>query len=112
MQFGNTTALLEGDAESPSEARMLAQGGLHSDFLKIGHHGSRTSTTPDFLAAVAPSWAAISVGEHNFYGHPNPKVLEDLQDAHVRTFRTDMLGLSTFYFDGNSVQGVTWVETR
>lgn len=108
MRYGNTTALLEGDAEFPSEDRMLAEGGLHSDFLKVGHHGSRTSTTPDFLAAVAPSWAAISVGRRNFYGHPRPEVLEELQSAHVNTYRTDMLGLSTFYLDGNSVRAAVW----
>jgi len=87
---------------------MLREGGLHSDFLKVGHHGSRTSTTPDFLSAVAPSWAAISVGRRNFYGHPRPEVLAELQDAHVRTFRTDLLGLSTFYFDGASVGAEVW----
>jgi competence protein ComEC len=108
MRYGNTTALLEGDAEAPSEARMLAEGGLRSDFLKVGHHGSRTSTTPDFLAAVSPSWAAISVGHRNFYGHPRPEVLAELQSAHVRTCRTDLLGLSTFYLDGNSVHAEVW----
>jgi competence protein ComEC len=108
MRYGHTTALLEGDAESPSEDRMLAEGGLQSDFLKVGHHGSRTSTTPAFLAAVSPSWAAISVGRRNFYGHPRPEVLDELQSARVRTFRTDMLGLSTFYLDGNSVYAAVW----
>lgn len=108
IRYGNTTALLEGDAESPSETRMLAEGGLHSDFLKVGHHGSRTSTTPDFLAAVSPSWAAISVGRRNFYGHPRYEVLDELQSARVRTYRTDMLGLSTFYLDGTRVQASVW----
>jgi competence protein ComEC len=104
MRYGRTSALLEGDAEAPSESRMLARGGLHSDFLKVGHHGSRTSTTPDFLAAVAPSYAAVSVGRRNFYGHPRREVLEQLQDAHVLTWRTDMLGMSTFYLDGDRVE--------
>ena len=108
MRYGNTTALLEGDAESPSEDRMLAEGGLHSDFLKVGHHGSRTSTTPGFLTAVSPSWAGISVGHRNFYGHPRVEVLEELQGARVRTYRTDMLGLSTFYLDGNKVWADVW----
>ena len=91
-----------------SEDRMLAEGGLHADFLKVGHHGSRTSTTPDFLAAVSPAWAAISVGRRNFYGHPRQEVLDELQSARVRTFRTDTLGLSTFYLDGNSVRTAVW----
>ncbi|HEX4006186.1 MAG TPA: ComEC/Rec2 family competence protein [Acidobacteriaceae bacterium] len=108
VRYGVTTALLEGDAESPSEARMLARGGLHADLLKVGHHGSRTSTTPAFLAAVSPTYAAISVGRRNFYGHPRFDVLEQLQDAHVRTWRTDTFGLSTFYLDGKGVQTAVW----
>ncbi|MGC2620241.1 MAG: ComEC/Rec2 family competence protein, partial [Acidobacteriaceae bacterium] len=110
MRWGQTSALLEGDAESPSEARMLARGGLHSDLLKVGHHGSRTSTTPDFLAAVSPGYAAISVGRRNFYGHPRQEVLEQLQAAHVLTWRTDRLGLSTFYLDGKRVQAAVWAD--
>lgn len=112
MRYGKTTALLEGDAESPSEARMVARGDLHADFLKVGHHGSRTSTTPEFLAAVAPSYAAISVGRRNFYGHPRYEVLGELQDAHVLTWRTDMTGLSTFYLDGSRVETAVWAEER
>ena len=79
IQYGQTSALLEGDAEAPSEARMIAEGLHHSDLLKIGHHGSRTSTTPPFLAAVTPSYAVISVGSRNLYGHPRREVLEELQ---------------------------------
>ncbi len=103
IQYGRTSALLEGDAEAPSEARMIAEGLPHSDLLKIGHHGSRTSTTPPFLAAVSPSYAAISVGSRNLYGHPRYEVLEELQAAHIRAYRTDALGVSTFYLDGNRV---------
>jgi competence protein ComEC len=110
MRIGATSALLEGDAEAPSETRMVARGDLHADFLKVGHHGSRTSTTPAFLAAVSPGFAGISVGRRNFYGHPRREVLEELQAAHVRTWRTDMLGLSTFYLDGRSVQASVWAE--
>jgi competence protein ComEC len=110
LHYGDSSALLEGDAEGPSEERMLAEGNLHADFLKVGHHGSRTSTTPAFLAAVSPGWASISVGRRNFYGHPRPEILEELQSAHVRTFRTDTLGLSTVYFDGNSVRASAWAS--
>jgi competence protein ComEC len=108
IQYGQTAALLEGDAEAPSEQRMLADsqlhpGQLHSDLLKVGHHGSRTSTTPAFLAAVSPRYAAISVGQRNLYGHPRLEVLQELQSAHARTWRTDTLGLVTFYLDGKQV---------
>jgi competence protein ComEC len=108
LSWDGRSALLEGDAEAPSEERMLAQGGLHADLLKVGHHGSHTSTTPGFLAAVRPEWAAISVGRRNFYGHPNRDVLEQLEQAHVRTYRTDMLGLSTFELDSRGVHAEVW----
>jgi competence protein ComEC len=104
IQYGQTSALLEGDAEAPSESRMIAEGLRHSDLLKIGHHGSRTSTTAPFLAAVSPSYAVISVGGRNLYGHPRREVLEELQSVHIRSYRTDTLGISTFYLDGNRVQ--------
>lgn len=108
ISYGQTSALLEGDAEAPSEARMVALGGLHSDLLKVAHHGSKTSTTPRFLAAVSPSYAAISVGLHNYYGHPKLETLEKLETAHVRTYRTDLLGASTFYLDGKRVTTAGW----
>jgi competence protein ComEC len=107
ISFGQTSALLEGDAEGPSEDRMLHSAKLHSDLLKVGHHGSRTSTTPDFFQAVSPSFAIISVGRRNMYGHPRHEVLEELQEAHVRTYRTDMLGLTTFYLEGKQVTSET-----
>ena len=103
IQYGQTSALLEGDAETPSEHRMVVEGLGHSDLLKIGHHGSRTSTTPPFLAAVSPTYAAISVGSHNLYGHPRREVLDELESKHIRTYRTDSLGPSTFYLDGREV---------
>ena len=112
VSYGKTSALLEGDAEAPSEARMVAAGGLKSDLLKVGHHGSKTSTTPAFLAAVSPSWSAISVGRRNFYGHPRHEVLEALQAVHVATYRTDMLGLTSFYLDGEHVDAQPWAATR
>jgi len=105
IQYGATSAMLEGDAEAPSEQRMVAEDGqsLHADLLKVGHHGSRTSTTPPFLADVAPSFAVISVGRRNYYGHPRIEILNELQAAKIRTWRTDALGVSTFYLDGKQV---------
>ena len=90
---------------------MIAAGGLKSDLLKAGHHGSKTSTTPTFLAAVSPSYSAISVGRRNFYGHPRHEVLGELQAAHVATYRTDMLGLTSFYLDGEHVTARPWAAT-
>jgi competence protein ComEC len=100
--YGKTSVLLEGDAQAASEQQMLAEE-LHADLLKIGHHGSKTSTTPRFLAAVAPTYAVISVAHRNPYGHPKLEILHRLQDDHVRTFRTDAIGATSFYLDGRSV---------
>jgi competence protein ComEC len=107
VAYGKTSVLLEGDAEAPSERQMLSEP-LHADLLKVGHHGSRTSTTSRFLAEVAPTWAVISVAHRNPYGHPKREVLQRLQDNHVRTFRTDAMGATSFYLDGNSVSAQPW----
>jgi competence protein ComEC len=103
LQFGQSSALLEGDAESPSEQQMVAASltnpaaALGPDtLLKVGHHGSRTSTTPEFLALVAPQDAVISVGRNNTFGHPRPEIIQRLHDAHALVFRTDQFGLTTF----------------
>ncbi|HUD22919.1 MAG TPA: ComEC/Rec2 family competence protein [Acidobacteriaceae bacterium] len=103
LQFGRASALLEGDAEAPSEHQMVyaslinpaAQLGPDT-LLKVGHHGSRTSTTPEFLALAAPQDAVISVGRNNTFGHPRPEIIQRLADAHARVFRTDQFGLTTF----------------
>ena len=102
VAYGKTSVLLEGDAQAATERQMLSEE-LHSDLLKVGHHGSKTSTTPRFLAAVAPTYAVISVAHHNPYGHPKMEILHRLQDDHIRTFRTDAMGATSFYLDGNSV---------
>jgi competence protein ComEC len=102
VAFGATSVLLEGDAEAPVEEAMLAEPGLASTLLKVGHHGSLTSTRPQFLARVAPQWAVISCGLRNRYGHPRKEVLEELEAARVRTFSTDINGAACFRLDGKS----------
>jgi len=103
LQFDRSSALLEGDAEAPSEHAMTyaAHSGLGptlgpDTLLKVGHHGSMTSTTPEFLALVAPQDAVISVGRNNTFGHPRPEIIARLAAAHARIFRTDQFGLTTF----------------
>ncbi len=112
LAYGATSALLEGDAEAKAEAGMVQAGLEHADVLKVGHHGSLTSTTPEFLAALAPKYGAISCGRRNFYGHPKMGTLEKLQAAGVRTYRTDTLGESEFFLDGERVSGGTWEELQ
>jgi competence protein ComEC len=98
LQFGQASALLAGDAERPSEDAMLAAGLIHPvTLLKVGHHGSRTSSNPEFLAAAQPREAVISVGRHNPFGHPRGEVVERFAGEHTRLFRTDLFGLTTFH---------------
>jgi competence protein ComEC len=103
IAYGGTSVLLEGDAENEVERAMLGEQNLESTLLKVGHHGSTTSTTPEFLARVAPQLAVISCGLRNRYGHPRQEILEALQAANVRTFRTDTQGISCFALDGKAV---------
>ena len=102
-RYGATSILLTGDAEAPEEREILSEGDLQSTVLKVGHHGSLTSTGGEFLARVAPSWAVISCGIHNHFGHPRPEILTELQTDQVRTFRTDIDGTTCLLLDGKSV---------
>lgn len=102
ISYGNTGILLAGDVERKME-KFVAAESPRADVLKVAHHGSATSTTAELLQAVQPRFAAISVGAYNSFGHPRSSVLARLQAAHVRTYRTDMLGLVTFLLDGKTV---------
>ena len=112
VSYRATSVLLEGDAEAPIEQGMLAEQGLESTLLKVGHHGSVTSTRPEFLARVAPQWAVISCGLHNRYGHPREEVLAELQAAHVQTLSTDINGASCFELDGSHVKASAFCGMR
>ncbi|MCU1302523.1 MAG: internalization-related competence protein ComEC/Rec2 [Candidatus Sulfotelmatobacter sp.] len=103
VSYNNTSVLLEGDAEKAVERRIAALYHPHADLLKVGHHGSATSTTPEILQAVHPTFAIISVGYGNSFGLPKPAVLQRLQASGVRVYRTDLDGAITFYLDGHSV---------
>lgn len=105
VHYGAAAALLSGDAEHASEAR-IARHHPRAQFLKIDHHGSGTSTGPELLQAVQPQYAVISVGAHNHFGHPTAKVLQRLEDAHVLTHRTDTEGAVTFLLDKSGLTTV------
>ena len=97
IQYGKSSVLLEGDAEAPSEREMLAHGRVAAvTLLKVGHHGSRTSTTQEFLDAAAPKDAVVSVGRGNTFGHPRYEVIERIAQARIKLYRTDQFGLTTF----------------
>ena len=97
IQYGGSSVLLEGDAEAPSERTMLATGRITPvTLLKIGHHGSKTSTTQEFFAATAPRDAVVSVGKGNTFGHPRFEVIERIAAGRTKLYRTDEFGLTTF----------------
>jgi competence protein ComEC len=103
LRFGDRNILLPGDAEKLAEHKILEENSadlLHSDILKVGHHGGKNSTIPEFLAAVHPQIGIISVGEANPYGHPSPELLERLQGAGVHILRTDRDGAVHVLTDG------------
>ena len=97
VELGRGSVLLEGDAEGPSERAMVAGGRVRPvTLLKVGHHGSRSSTTDDFFRAARPKEAVVSVGKGNTFGHPRGEVIGRIAGAGVRMFRTDEFGLTTF----------------
>lgn len=102
VALAGTTALLEGDAERPAERRIVEQH-PEAALLKVAHHGSASATSSELLATVRPRYAVISAGSRNVYGHPRREVLQRLQEAGVKTYRTDMTGAVSFYLDGKSV---------
>lgn len=105
LTYGKFSMMFTGDAEKEEEKTILDKGGtLKSDVLKAGHHGSRTSTSPAFLKAVAPKEAFISCGQGNDYGHPHKVTLDKLEKAKVKVYRTDRNGTVTLTSDGSSYQ--------
>lgn len=107
LTYGKTSFLLMGDAEKEEESDLIASGAnLSADVLKIGHHGSSTSTTDGFLYAVKPHYAAISVADDS-NGLPNKQVLKRLKDAKVMAYRTDVSGTVIFLSDGENITVVS-----
>ena len=106
IDYGNTSFLFTGDMERDAEMDLLdywEESELKSTVLKIGHHGSDTSTSYYFLWAVEPSYAVISVGENNTYGHPTENTLSRLRDADIKVYRTDLQGDILCTSDGTSL---------
>lgn len=107
FQYHSRSFFLPGDAESQAEASILlenAGAALQADVLKVGHHGSRNSTTPELLASVHPQWAIISAGAENPYGHPSPELLQRLEAANTKILRTDRNGAIHVLTDGYSLE--------
>jgi competence protein ComEC len=95
LEYGETSILLAGDAEEDAEEWMLQNCPnemLQSDVLKVGHHGSSSSSSMPFLEAVKPEMAVISLGLDNSYGHPHAETLERFEEMDIEVFRTDLQG--------------------
>ncbi len=104
VKYGNVAFLLTGDAEGISEKEMLDSGAdVKVQVLKVGHHGSNSSTSAAFLKAVGPQYTVISVGAGNDYHHPHPSTLDKLKKAGVNVLRTDERGTIVFATDGKEI---------
>jgi competence protein ComEC len=104
LVYGDNEFLLTGDAPQAVENYLVSLGGLQSDVLKTGHHGSKTSTSAAFVSAVSPEYAVISVGKDNKYGHPNQETLDTLGNFGAKILRTDQLGRIVFKSDGTNLE--------
>lgn len=103
IQYGSTSFLFTGDAQKEVEKEILNNDNLSSDVLKVGHHGSSTSTSKSFLNKVNPSIAVISVGKDNTYNHPNENTIKLLNENKVTTYRTDKDGTVLISSDGSKI---------
>ncbi|MCH5320916.1 MAG: MBL fold metallo-hydrolase [Eubacterium sp.] len=103
ITYGSNSFLFMGDAEDVVEEELLQRyyNSLEADVLKVGHHGSSSSSTVDFLAAVNPQYAVISCGVDNSYGHPHRETIKSLTDMGIEYYRTDKQGTITITCDGN-----------
>ncbi|MDR3540915.1 MAG: ComEC/Rec2 family competence protein [Desulfosporosinus sp.] len=104
LSYGTNTFLFEGDAQEQSENEMINAGfNLKADVLKVGHHGSNTSSSSAFLAKVQPKFAVISVGKGNSYGHPAKVTIDHLTNIGAKVFRTDISGTIVAESDGTNI---------
>lgn len=101
LTYKDNTFLFMGDAEEKELETITAD--ISADVLKVGHHGSNTSTTEDFLNAVNPTYAVISLGEDNSYGHPHKKTLNLLEEFNCKVYRTDIDKTVVFSSDGKTI---------
>ena len=108
LQYGEVRILLTGDIQHAAEHWLVAhRDDLRADVMQIPHHGSKTSTLPDFVRHVRPRDGIISLGAGNPYGHPHPRVLKTLTEQRVRTWRTDIHGAVTVSTDGSTYEILT-----
>ena len=105
--YGQSSLLLEGDAQNRTERRVCTLEHPRASLLKVGHHGSANATTQELVDSTRPEFAIISVGSGNSFGLPRYETLERLAAAGTRVYRTDLDGAVTFYLDGRSVKAAS-----
>ncbi|SHI24644.1 competence protein ComEC [Butyrivibrio fibrisolvens DSM 3071] len=104
IKYGSTSFLITGDAEEAEELSIVkSRFNIKSDVMKIGHHGSNTSTSEEFIKAVDPDYCIISVVEDNAYGHPHDVVLDRIEEYGAQIYRTDLYGEITCISDGKEI---------
>lgn len=111
LDYYGLSFLFTGDLESNAEQVLVNSGKLDTDVLKVGHHGSSTSSSAEFLDAVTPDYAIIEAGLHNKYNHPHREVMQRLKERNIRIFRTDKNGNITFYADKNGIKDILVSKT-
>jgi competence protein ComEC len=103
--YKDNSFLFTGDAEEIAESDLIAaKTDLSAQILKVGHHGSKYSSSEKFLEAVNPQYAVISVGKNNDFGHPHLRTLDNLAQRNIKILRTDQSGTIKFISDGNNLQ--------
>jgi competence protein ComEC len=113
LQFKNVSFLLPGDIGQEAEYRMMREGySLKSDLLKVPHHGSASSSSPDFLERIKPAYAVLTVGERNLGHLPNPEVMKRYRRIGSRIFRTDRDGAITVITDGEKIEIKTFTKSE
>ncbi|WP_303863998.1 ComEC/Rec2 family competence protein, partial [Alkalibaculum bacchi] len=105
LDYGENSFLFMGDAEKMVENEIIKMGySIQADLIKLGHHGSMYSSSDDFLDKVNPTYAIISVGEGNSYGHPDPEVMTKLEERGIKSYRTDEMGTIVVESDGSQIK--------
>lgn len=109
--YGSRSFLFTGDLPAQGEAELIQSGrNIGSTVLKVGHHGSKTSSSMDFLEQVAPEYAVISVGANNSFGHPHKEIIQRLLAQHSQIYRTDQQGAIVFKTDGNTISAESFIR--
>ena len=104
ITYGKTKFMFMGDSEKTNEKEILENNfDVSCDILKVGHHGSTTATSKEFLNKALPTMAVISCGKGNIYGHPNKGTINNLNEKKIKIFRTDIDGSLIFFSDGNKI---------